>query len=704
MFNGGSENDSLYFASKEAKSTASILLARSQSFFNVLQANYYLTKINTMWRAYHGHYNDSMGFGHRIDFTGEQGELVSMPVNHFRNLAQHIYVMITANRPVMEARAINTDYKSMAQTYLATGILEYYMREKRLEDCIKKATEMAIVCGSGFVKLDWNATAGEAYDVDDETGEFNYEGELEFTNLSPLDVVVDGTKETWDNSWVLVRTFKNRFDLMAKYPEYADKIKGIPPKSQSSVYRLAVFTNDETDDIPVYEFYHKRTESMPDGRYLLFLDSDIILLDTKMPYREIPIFRIVPSEIMGTPYGYSPMFDIFPIQEAINSLYSTIMTNQNAFGVQNVYVPRGADIQWTQLEGAMNVIEANAKPEALNLTATPPEVFKFLDYLIHTAETLSGVNSVARGNPEASLKSGNALALVQSMALQFMSGLQQSYVKLIEDVGSAVINILKDFATTPKVVALVGKNNRPLLKEFTGEQISAINRVIVDVGNPLGRSIAGRVQMAEQMMQMGVIKNPQQYFQVMNTGRIDNMFEGEMSELLLIKSENEQMLEGNSPMVSPLDSHRMHIIEHKAVLADPELRRDTNLVKEVIDHIEMHMDALRNTDPALLQLVGEQPIAPPMQPPQPGQQGMGPPPGQVDLNAIGGTPGNPGQPPPAPEGVKGGPGGMESGNLPGGEQVSGPSGTDKMPNPAKVDASLLPNPDAQNANLGNVKG
>jgi replicative DNA helicase len=53
-------------------------------------------------------------------------------------------------------------------------------------------------------------------------------------------------------------------------------------------------------------------------------------------------------------------------------------------------------------------------------------------------------------------------------------------------------------------------------------------------------TIAGRVQMAEQLLQMNLIKSPQQYFQVMNTGRLDVMFEGEERELLLIKSENER--------------------------------------------------------------------------------------------------------------------------------------------------------------------
>lgn len=606
--------EEVYFAAKSAENVASNLLEKSASFFNLLRANAYLEKLQRMWRAYHGAYDNDLGFGHRINFTGEQGEFTQLSVNHFRNIAQHIYVMITSNRPTMEARAINTDYKSLAQTHVANGVLDYYMREKRLEDHLKYATEMAIVLGSGFIKLEWNATAGEAYDVDPESGEFNYEGELEFSNLSPFDVVVDGTKETWDNDWIMCRTFKNRYDLMAKYPELAEKIRAIPPKNQSSVYRLAVFSNDDTDDIPVFEFYHRRTESMPQGRYMLFVDHDAVLMDVPMPYRVIPVFRIAPSTIMGTPYGYTPMFDIFPIQEGINALYSTIMTNQNAFGVQNLWVPRDSDVSFASLQAGMNIIEGNVKPEPINFTQTPAEIFRFLDTLIQAAETISGVNSVARGNPEASLKSGAALALVQSMSLQFVSGLQQSYVKLIEDVGTALINILKDFAKTPKVIALVGKNNRTELKEFTGEQIGSINRVVVDVGNPLSRTIAGRVQMAEQMLQMNLIKSPQQYFQVMNTGRLDSMFEGELSELMLIKSENERLMEGEDVQATALDAHRLHITEHKSVLADPDLRRDPVLTEKVFSHILQHIDLLRQTDPDLLALIGEQPLPPLQQP------------------------------------------------------------------------------------------
>lgn len=615
-----SKNDT-YFAALEAEKTASILLDRAKSFYNLLESNNYLDKLKNMWQAYHGNYT-SYTDGHRIEFGGEQGELVQLPVNHFRNLAQHILVMVTSNRPIMEARSVNTDYKSLAQTYLANGILDYYMREKHLEDALKKAAEIAIVLGAGFIKLEWNATAGEIFDADEETGEFNYEGEIEFSTYTPFDVVVDGSKENWDHDWVVVRSFENRFNLIAKYPELADKLKTVPSKTESSVSRLSVWSNDETDDIPIYEFFHKRSEAMPDGRYLLFVDSDIVLLDAPLPYRVLPVFRITPGDILGTPYGYTPMFDVYPIQEALNSMYSAILTNQNAFAVQNVFVPKGSDLSISSIEGGMNIVEGNSKPEPLNLTETPAEIFKFIEVLVQSAETLSGVSSVTRGSPEASLRSGSALALVQSMALQFISGLQNSYVKMIEDCGTALIQILKDFAMTPKVIALVGKNNRTFLKEFTGEDVSSINRVIVDVGNPLSRSIAGRVQMAEQMLQMGVVKSPQQYFQVLNTGRLDSMFEGEMTEMLLIKSENEKLVDGETVKANALDQHKLHIMEHKSVLADPDLRKDADLVTRTLQHIQQHIDLLRTVDPDLLMLIGEQPLQNPnvqQQPPAPGQ-------------------------------------------------------------------------------------
>lgn len=610
-----------YFASRDSRETSEVVLSKCNDWMNTLQTNGYLDKLRRSLAAYHGNYYDSANGGHELSFGGEQGELVNIPVNHIHNLATHVLNMVTATRPTMEARATNTDYRSLTQTILANGLLDYYMRDKRLERYLKTAVEYAIVLGSGYIKMSWNSTSGELFEINEETGAPIYEGDVEFSNLSPFDVVVDSTREHQNHDWIVCRTWKNKWDLAAKYPELAEKIKALPTKNEMDTYRFDGLGSASTDDVAVFEFYHRRTEALPNGRYLFFLSPETVLYDGPMPYRQLPIFRISPSDILGTPYGYTTVFDLLPLQEALNSLFSTVLTNQSAFGVQNIIVPRGADIAVSQLAGGLNIIECNTQaglPTSLNLTDTPPEIFKMIDMLRSEMETLSGVNSVARGDPAASLKSGAALAMVQSMALQFMSGLQASYVALIEDVGTSLIEILKDFAAVPRVAAIVGKTNRTEMKEFKGEDLSSVSRVIVDVGNPLAKTTAGRVQMAEQMLQMGLIKTPNQYFTVMNTGKLDMMHEGIQSELMLIKGENEEMMMGQSVAVLAIDEHRTHIIEHKAVLAHPELRKNPDLVRTVLEHIDQHIIALETTKPSLLMTLGQEPLPPPQAPLPPG--------------------------------------------------------------------------------------
>jgi hypothetical protein len=671
-----------YFASKPPSDTANILLSKATTWYNDLYSNGYLLKVRESWMAYHGAYYNTVNGGHKITFGGEQGELVQIAINHYRNIARHILEMITSNRPSFQARATNTDYKSLVQAKLGNDLLDYYMREKRMEKYLRQAVEYSIVLGSGYIKMEWNATSGEIYDMNEETGTPIYEGDVAFTNMSPYDVVFDTHKEDQDHNWVLCRSFKNKFDLAAKYPELENKIKGLSTKSDIMRFRMEIYSSDETEDVPVYEFFHKKTESMPEGRYLLFLDTNIILMDSPMPYRSLPVYRISPSDILGTPFGYTPMFDLLPIQEAVNSLYSTILTNQHAFGVQNIYVPRGADVTMKSLEGGLNIIEGNAgagKPEAMNLTNTPGEIFSFLKTLEQQMEVISGVNSVARGNPEASLKSGTALALVQSMALQFISGLQQQYVELIEDVGTGLLDMLKDFAAVPRVAMIAGKSSKSYVaQDFNGDDLSQVQRVIVDMGNPMAKTTAGKLQMVTEMTQYGVITTPEQYLTVLTTGQLNAATDDLQVELLGIKGENEVLSEGEQVDALAIDHHVMHIKGHKAILADPSLRKDKRLSATILAHIQQHIDLLRNTDPGLLSILGEQPL-----PPVGGQQ-----PGPQDPNANI-TPSAAPQSAQAPQGPEG---------LP-----PGPGDVPNMPNMPKVPAAALANPQLQAQAMGNVR-
>jgi hypothetical protein len=607
-----------YFAAKDAEDTAGVLMEKVQAWNNSLLANGWMNKLRDSWLAYYGAYfTNAQGNAHRITFAGEQGEIAQVAVNHLRNLAQHMLNMTTANRPALEARAANTDYKSLAQVNLANGLLDYYMREKRLERYIRSAVESAIVLSAGYVCMEWDANAGKLVDEDEETGLKLYEGDIKFSNLSPFDIMFDLSKEDSGHDWIVTRGFKNKYDLAAKYPEFADKIVQLSTKDEIMKLSMRAFTQMQTDDIPIYTLYHNKTDSMPDGRQLVFLDDQLILIDQPLPYRKIPVYRITPNEIMGTPFGYASVFDILPLQEVSNTLYTQIFSNQNALGMQNLFVEQGANLNFTNLAGGLNIIEGAKKPEPLNLLNTSPETFQFLQLIEKSMETISGINAVMRGNPEPNMRSANAMALVQSLAIQFMSGLQQQYVALLEDVGTGLIEILQDYANTERVASIVGKSSRTYLKEFKGADLSEIKRVVVDVANPLARTTAGRIEMAEQLMQMKAEDfTIEQYLQVINTGQLRVMTDDNTREQLLIQEENERLMVGENVRALVIDEHLQHIKAHRAVLNDPDFRKPEyeDVQRVVLNHIQEHIDFLRQTDPAFLNILGQQSL-----PPAPGE-------------------------------------------------------------------------------------
>lgn len=601
-----------YFAQLESDKIGDELISRIDNYYTYIRSSGVLS----LWKRSYSYYYSAAQSGAGLSKSGEQGEFTTIKVGHYRNLLLHLKTLTVQNRPAFEPRATNTDYKSQAQTILASGLLDYYMRDKHLERHIKSSVEHALVFGEGFIRTEWDEHDGDVHAVDPDTQQEIKQGDIRYTNFLPIDVIRDYNKENSNShDWYIIRSNKNKYDLMAKYPELADKIEGIPSKNEASdICTIRSIVDSDNDDIIYYEFYHKPTPAVPSGRVVVFLDKDIILLDGPLPYRTLPVYRIAPEEQIGSCFGYTVGYDLIPVQEALDSLYSTVMTNQTSFGVQNIAVPQGSNLSVSQIVNGLNLIEYDSKlgpPQALNLTQTPAEIFNFMQQLERLQETLSGVNSVARGNPESSLKSGSALALVQSMAVQFSMNLQQSYAQLLEDLGTATINILRDFASVPRIAVIAGISNRSSMKQFTGDDLNLVNRVVVDMGNALSRTTAGKVQLAENMFQMQLIKTPEQYVQVLSTGRLEPVIEGTQAELLNIKAENEEMTEGKEVIVVVTDSHLTHIQEHRAILASPEARRNPELVQRVTAHLQEHINIL--SDPGysqLLQLMGQAPLAP----------------------------------------------------------------------------------------------
>lgn len=548
--------------------------------------------------------------------------LKAMHVNHYANAINHVHTMITSVRPAWEPRAINTDVASQNNTQLASGLLDFYMREKQIEKKLSKSVLMALMLKEGWISLDWNVTGGEVYGLD-ENDQPIYEGDFEVETHTILDVARDVLRRDMNHEWLIVRKWRNKWDLAAKYPELAEKIAALRNDDkygleyELNITNLAIkAANSDQDLIPVYYFYHAKTPSLPQGRLVITCSPDVNLFDGGLPYKKPYIFPISPSEWFENAFGHSQFFDVLPLQDSLDMTVSSILTNIAANGVQNFQVPKGAAPTVTQLKDGMNVLEYDPKAgklEPLDLLKTAPEVYNFFTVMQQQIELLSNVPPISKGIAPATM-SGTAMALLQQQALQSASSLQMNYTILLENVGTALIELLQTYAVAPRIAMIAGKSKRSMLKTFTKEDLQGIGRVMVDTANPITKTAAGRMEIANNLLANQLVKTPEQYIGVLTTGNLEPLYQHDNLNRMLTANENEALMAGEQVQVLLTDDDAIHILEHQCVLASPEARQNPQIVEATLAHIQAHIDNGRMKDPALAQALKQVPLAQPIMP------------------------------------------------------------------------------------------
>lgn len=602
------KSNSQYWASFDQAELLGTLNDKIDDYKNYLLKSGKLSLWRALWTQY---YKNERKIG--LSVGGDRGQYKLICVNHFYSIINALISIVNQQRPAPEAFAINDDAKSMGQQQLAVGILDYYNKQYGLENTFRDATQIGLIFGEAFVSEQWDAALGKPVEADESGTSLVKEGDIVVSIYNPMDVVRDYTRTDNNNDWYILRRYVNKWDLISKRPDLKDKISGLSIPSDLQRFRFGhlIDVGGANDDlVPEYTFVHKKTAALPTGRITVFVE-DAVVLDAELPYDDIPLKRLSPDNVISNNFGTSIAPKLYELQTTYDKLCSTVVTNQATFGVQSVQIPLGMAVKVEELVDGLNAIRANGDIKPLQLTATPAEIFNFIEKLEMAMEKISGINATLRGNPPPNLESGTALAFVQAQALVVNSSLQQSYVKLVEDCYTSIINILKTYANTKRMITIAGKSKKMYQKFFTKDDISNISRVQVNIGSPLMKSLAGRVQVADNLLNKDMIKIKEEYISLIETGQSDSLVESEMSQLMLVRQENEDLSNGVEVPVTAFDNHPLHMLEHATVFSSPEARRDPKILTVAMAHMQEHMKVWKDwsqTDPQMLAALKIQPL------------------------------------------------------------------------------------------------
>ena len=280
-----------YFASLPQESIGGAIIEKVRSFSGYSSKD----RLAETWRRSYEQYFKLANRSPYLRRYGDSGEFVEFPVNQYRSILQQILNLITKSRPAYSVRSTNTDYESQQQAIVATSLLDHYTHEGRLGKLSRKVVELALIYGSAFLSLSWNANRGDKTVT--EEGEEVTTGDLDFMTHSPFDVFFDTGARDDKHEWAIIREYKHKYKLAAEFKNFKEDILNASPISTvaSEFYSQGVEDEQRSlhdDYIPVYTLFHKRGSALPEGRLVQCLESGMVIVDVGMPYNEVPLYHL----------------------------------------------------------------------------------------------------------------------------------------------------------------------------------------------------------------------------------------------------------------------------------------------------------------------------------------------------------------------------------------------------------------------------
>lgn len=664
---------SRFWALEQDEKLIGAVKRRVEDYYEVCERRGRLDRWERSHQEFYAHDDaDGASRATQIRFGGERGELSLVKVNQFRSFVRHINVLVTGSRDSHRSYARSDDYKAKRQAQVFDKVIEHDMA-RGLESRFERGLEIAQLYSEAFLLQTWDPQKGDITIVDqqpmagpagqplmappdEEGGEPQpqmqrlpiREGGPADKVLTPADVIRDPRREDYDHRWFIVRERVNRWDLAAEFPEHAKKILDEPAAERGRTSLKSAFARDfaygnvQDDETLRWTLYHDRTPALPDGRQAEMCGS-VVLTDGPLAYDELPVYPLCPHVEILAALGHIDTWDMLVLQEALDALWSTIMTRLDATGLPVWGNPSGSGLDSEDIRGLRFVnIQGDKMPEVINDLDLPPGLFTLMQHLLEMYMGLSGINEVARGSLEGA-KSGTHAALIHSMALQYNSGLQRAFARWKETALTGRLRLYQRYASTPRLIRVAGKRYRGAIAEFSSDDIKEVALVQIETDSPLLRTMGGKRELAKEMLAAPVplIQTADQYFQVLTEGKLDPLTERPRAQRQLIDHENELLMEapvtyqpkvdpmtgmpaidpmtGQPQMVpaevtkgSPTDDHALHMAEHSCLLDEPTLRLDNDRFALISAHVQWHFDTwfdLSQKNPSFLEALGQQPLA-----------------------------------------------------------------------------------------------
>lgn len=400
--------------------------------------------------------------------------------------------------------------------------------------------------------------------------------------------------------------------------------------------RSANATSDASvvDIVPTYECFHRPTRpGGEDGKRIIVLDSGE-LANAPWPHDYHPFAKLCWVE---EPYGFfgtGLAYELAGIQDQINELLLEFvkahrlikggwLTDRNAkIALKHINDDLGKIIQFTG---------TGVPPTYIQPVAIPQDTYRFLWDLYAKAFEIAGISQMgASGLKPAGLNSGEAQRVYLDEQTERFLDVGEALQDWTLDVTEQVVDRISDLAKTGDGLVVHATTERGLETIKLSDDFSRDDyRIQVFPTSMLPQTPAGRLAFINDMMQIGLIKNPADGMKLLGWPDTEAFMSEENAPRELLARNMEAILErGKWRAPEPLDDHDLALAHVPKLIARARNRgapkENLSMARRYIV-LTVRLKKLAETPDGLMSSITQADPNAAAPPPQPGPAGPPPP-------------------------------------------------------------------------------
>lgn len=529
-------------------------------------------------------------------------------VNHLYDLTETKVSQMTRLKPMVEVLPANDEYNDRGAAKVAGAVIRHLWDLNNIDYLIQNMHRHARIFGESFAFVLWDKDAGDLHpayvearnsgideieingkiiktDKPIKTGDVCYEQEVPWRVLLQRKPCIENVDYCFR-----IRVVPTE-DLKLENPDKKEEIKN---QDELRVFDIEDLTHKYVEGhTVVYEFYHRKTKFLPEGKYVKFTD-DVLLEQSDLPFShgKLPFIRITDLDVPDVLNGVSRYETVGPIQKMYDNVSTLIAKNIYLTAHAKWMMPRGAcKIEQLGNDNTIVQYQGPVPPTLAQVQPNPVEVYTFREKLKEDMQTIYGSHGISRGEVPKGITAASALQFLNELENERATSDIAKHSDLVKNLAKFTLAVAGDYydANDGRLIRIVGQGNKFFIRHFDVANLSKNYDIRIDNSTGLPETKAAKIQRLMDIMQRNpTLFSPERWEELLEVGNTDRALSLATEALRSADSENEDIMAGIQVFEpEEWEDHIAHWDSHVKAMQSRAFKEEAD--NEIVEAMKNHV-------------------------------------------------------------------------------------------------------------------